>query len=501
MKPDGQGATGIFRPAFMLMAGRAAGFVVAFAIPIVLVRAFDQRDFGTYKQLFLIYTTLYAIAQVGLAESLYYFLPAASLHAGRYVTNAVLGLALAGALCLAGLWALRTSIGHWLNNPALGAYLPLLGLYLLFMLAAAVLEIGMTSRKRHLHAFGAYASSDMLRAALSITPVLLFGGLTALMVGSVIFAMLRFGATLLYMRREFPGELRPDTALLRKQLAYAVPFAIAILIDSAQQNLHMYAVSYHYDAATFAIYAVGCLQVPMVDFMMTSTSSVMMVRMREQLHAGDHAAVLELWNDTTRKLALVFIPLVGVLLVCADKLIDLLFTSRYDASAPLFMVWSLSILLTALMTDSILRVYAETRFLICMNLVKLLFIACTITWALSAFGLMGAVLSTLGAMLVSKLIALTRARTLLQSGMARLLPWKALANGAAIGALAAVPALLVKALLPLPDVAALLITGSAYGITYLGLLWLFGPLSGEERAALAALAQRPVTRIWSGSRV
>lgn len=485
----------------MLMAGRAAGFVVAFAIPIVLVRAFDQHDFGTYKQLFLIYTTLYAIAQVGLAESLYYFLPGTSRDAGHYLANAVVGLGFAGTLCLAGLWLLQAQISHWLNNPLLGAYLPLLGLYLLFMLAAAVFEIGMTARKRHLHAFGAYASSDLLRAVFSITPVLLFGGLMALLIGSVMFAMLRFGVTVWYMRAEFTDGVRPDMALFRKQLAYALPFALAILIDSAQQNLHMYAVSYHYDAATFAVYAVGCLQVPMVDFMMTSTSSVMMVRMREQLHTGDHAAVLELWNDTTRKLALVFIPLVGVLLVCADRLIDLLFTSRYAASAPLFMVWSLSILLTALMTDSILRVYAETRFLIFMNIVKLLFIATTIGWALSALGLMGAVLSTLGAMLVSKLIALVRVRTLLRSGAARLLPWKALVNGAAIGALAAVPALAVKTLLPLPDLSALLVTGGTYGATYLGLLWLFGPLSGEERMALAALAQRPVARMWSGSRI
>ena len=497
-----KGASGdsIFRPAFMLMAGRAVGFVVAFAIPIVLVRVFSQSEFGTYKQLFLIYTTLYAIAQVGMAESLYYFLPGGSKDAGRYVSNALLALSLAGLACIGGLWGLSGYLGRWLNNPGLAPYIPLVGLYLLFMLAATVLEIGMTARKRHLHAFCAYALSDLSRAGLCILPVLMFGGLTALMLGSVAFAALRLGATVWYMRGEFAGETRPDAALLKQQLAYALPFAMAILIDSLQSNLHMYVVSYHFDAATFAIYSVGCLQVPMVDFMMTSTSSVMMVRMREHLHADDHDAVLTLWNDTTRKLALVFIPLVGVLLVTAGKLIEFLFTDRYADSAPLFMVWSTTILLTALMTDSILRVYAETRYLIFMNLVKLIFIACTINWALSAMGrVMRAVLVTLTAMLLAKLLALARVSVLLQSGVARLLPWTALFRTAFIAVLAALPCFMLERVMRLPALPSLMILGFVYTAAYAMLLLAYGPLSAAERRSLLQWAQVPAAWV-TGSR-
>ena len=34
-----------------------------------------RAEFGTYKQLFLIYATLFGVAQLGMAESLYYFIP------------------------------------------------------------------------------------------------------------------------------------------------------------------------------------------------------------------------------------------------------------------------------------------------------------------------------------------------------------------------------------------------------------------------------------------
>ena len=82
------------KPTLLLMCGRSAAFAVTFLIPVVLVRTFDQAAFGTYKQLFLIYGTLFSIAQFGMAESLYYFLPNNPKAAGRFGANSTVILAL-----------------------------------------------------------------------------------------------------------------------------------------------------------------------------------------------------------------------------------------------------------------------------------------------------------------------------------------------------------------------------------------------------------------------
>ena len=66
----------LLKPMLQLATGRALGFATTFMIPVVLVRVLDQSQFGTYKQLFLIYATMFGIAPLGLAESRYYFLPA-----------------------------------------------------------------------------------------------------------------------------------------------------------------------------------------------------------------------------------------------------------------------------------------------------------------------------------------------------------------------------------------------------------------------------------------
>src|SRR5262249_6634373 len=126
------------KPTATLMSGRLAGIVLALGIPIVLARVLDQASFGTYKQLFLIYATLYGIAQVGMAESLFYFLPSDPSRAGRYALNSLLILGAAGAACCAALWGARDRLAAWFGNPDLAAGLPWIGLYLGMMLASTL---------------------------------------------------------------------------------------------------------------------------------------------------------------------------------------------------------------------------------------------------------------------------------------------------------------------------------------------------------------------------
>ncbi|MGH8281385.1 MAG: oligosaccharide flippase family protein [Gammaproteobacteria bacterium] len=482
----------IFRPAIILMAGRTLAFVASFVIPIMLVRVFSQSEFGTYKQLFLIYTTLYAIAQCGMAESLFYFLPESPALAGRYVANALLGLAVAGAGCCGLLWLFAHPLGRWFHNPELGRDLPLIGVFLLFMLVSATLEIIMTAKKQHGYAFGSYAVSGIVQTLFCLVPAVLAGGLAGLLTGVIVFAALRCLLTLLYLRREYRSGLRFDGAQLKRHLAYALPFAVYVLLHTAQSNLHLYAVSSYFNAATYAIYAVGCLQIPLVDLLMTSTCNVMMVRMREE---AEPAAALAIWRDATRKLAMVFIPMVAGLLTVAPLLIITLFTEKYARSVPIFMVWTFSILFPILLTDGALRVYAQTGYLIAINVIKLTIVAGCVWWFMSAFGLMGAVAATLLATLVAKVAAMMRIKRLLQCTLPQLVPWRSVGVVFVIAALAMVPAYAVQAVPGVRGVPLLAIAVLVYGLTYGALLLLWGPISKAERRMLFAWALHPAARL------
>src|SRR5438128_6259585 len=136
-----------FKPALLLTSGRVVAFLFTFFIPVVLVRVFDPVDFGTYKQLFLIYTTIFYAAQFGMAESLYYFMPLNPAQSSRYVVNSIVALAAAGVVCLGLIVAGGFQLSHVLNNDAISRHAFLLGTYTLLMMVSAALEIAMIARK------------------------------------------------------------------------------------------------------------------------------------------------------------------------------------------------------------------------------------------------------------------------------------------------------------------------------------------------------------------
>lgn len=478
-----------FRPAFKLMSGRVAAFAITFLTPVLLVRVFSQSEFGTYKQFMLITYTLFLIGQCGLAECLFYFLPKNPEGGASYALNSVLMLAISGMLCWLGLLVSPSRIANWMSNPQLAQYIPIMGAYLLFMLMGTVLEISMVSRKRYNLAAVTYVASDLLRAAFLVIPALITHSLMWAMAGSVVFFFFRVCAIFGYFRTEFSGRLHLDKVLLKEQWAYALPFSLSVVIQVIQQNYHQYAVAFHFDAATFAIYSVGCLQIPLVDFMATPASNVMMVRMTEEQREGRTTQLLSIWHDTTRKLGLLFFPFVGLLVVNAYRLITLLFTKNYAASVPLFMVWCLSILLAAFQTDGVLRVFAAMKYLVGINLVRLAIVLAMMSWFLSTFQLMGAVMITLLGMFVAKVLAVARIRTLLGCSAFEVLPWKNLAGILMAAMVAAVPCILMNAKLALPTLVILPLCGTVYMLTYGSLVWAFGILDGAEKAAVRRTLQ------------
>jgi O-antigen/teichoic acid export membrane protein len=471
-----------FKPALMLMTGRALAFSVTFFVPAVLARVFNQTEFGTYKQYMLITYTLFSFGQFGLAECLFYFLPGNPARAGRYAFNSVVMLGVMGVLFSTVLLLNASRVAAWLNNEALAGYAPYAAVYLIFMLMGTVLEITMINRKRFRLATGTYVVSDVLRAALLVVPALVTRSLEWTFIGGIIFCMLRVITVFKYFRSEFVSDIRFDTALLRQQFAYAIPFFSSVVVHIVQQNFHQYAVSWHFDAKTFAIYSVGCLQIPLVDFMATPASNVMMVQMGENVRAGLPERLLDIWLETTRKLSFVFFPLVGLLIVNAYPLITLLYTTAYAASVPIFMVWSLSILFSIFQTDGVLRTFAQNRYLLIINITRLSAIVALMSWFFSAMNLMGPVILTLSGMLIAKIMAVVKVRSLLQTTFSRVLPWKTLGSVLIVSMLSAIPAMLVNSRLDMPSIVLLPISGIAYLATYSILI--LGLLNESEKNSL-----------------
>jgi O-antigen/teichoic acid export membrane protein len=202
--------------------------------------------------------------------------------------------------------------------------------------------------------------------------------------------------------------------------------------------------------------------------------------------------VVGIWRDTTWNLAVLFFPLVGFLLVTAREVITFLFTAKYIASVPIFMVWSAMILFSILQVDGVLRVFAQTRFILVLNLMRLAIVAGLIHWSLIHFHLIGAAPVTVIATLAFKIAAMVRIKTLLKVSTTELLPWRRLAALMGVAISAAALTLILKTQMHGHTWQVILTAGLVYTIGYAALVWCFNLLTQGERLAIERSIQKAI---------
>src|SRR6185295_12752290 len=203
-RPQGPGS--FLGRAGPLVLARLGTALLTISIPLVLARWMALREYGTYKQLFLISQTLSYVLPLGMAQSLYFFIPRAD-QKRPYFVQSISFLTITGLLAALGLFALEGVIGRTFSNPDLARYRWEQAIYVVCFMASYTLEISLTTQGRTRQSAVVYLVSDTLRAAAMVAPVLLGFGLEGVMVCCASFAVLRYLAAWVVTPRSGKGPL------------------------------------------------------------------------------------------------------------------------------------------------------------------------------------------------------------------------------------------------------------------------------------------------------
>jgi O-antigen/teichoic acid export membrane protein len=409
------------------------------SIPLVLARVLNLEDYGTYYQLFLIATTLHYVLPFGVSQSLYYFLPRAE-EKRPWLGQTLLFMSGAGGVGAALVWGLLEPVARHFDNPALLEHRGALAAYTAFLLGAFPLEVSLTSQGRTRHSALVYLVSDTARAAALVVPCLLGAGLHGMMLAAAGFAFLRYLAAWVVVPRGSSGPLL-RAGLWREQLAYAAPFGAAMVLAVPQQNAHFYVVAGAVAPAVYALYRVGCFQLPVVDLLYTPTSEVLMVRLGELEKQGRLEEGVGAFREAAGKLAFAFLPLAAFLFAAAPEFIGALFGTKFLPAVPIFRVSVLGVVLAILPMDGVLRARGYTRALFLSYLLKAAVTVPLLWWGVRHFGMMGGIVSWVVAEVVGKGALLARVPAALSTPerplrIREVIPWRELGK-ASLAAVAA----------------------------------------------------------------
>ena len=466
------------------MAGRFLALPLNFLVPVILVRALTMEAFGIYKQLFMIFYILMPVIDLGICQSLFYFIPKDQTLRDRILSQTFL-VQIPVVLGLTVLFFIfRNEIGMVFsgNEDSLAAYIPQLGIFILLWHVSTIFENLLIIEKKAFQAGALTFFSEALRSLVSIGIGLAGGSLEHLVSGLVVTGMIRCGVMGWYLVRNMVFSFSIDYNLMTSQLSYAIPFGMAVIVRTFFLFSHQYIVSVMGGGSEFAIYAVGCFSLPFIAIIVDSVAKISLVKMSEATTNPDSSQIIsQIIHNSIRKLWLLFFPVFVLLFVMAEEFIVLLFTDSYLASIPVFRIFILMIPLSAFLVQHVPRALDQTRFILTNNLFALFLSILFSLVFYHRFGLEGAVAGFVAANVIWRILFMVKCHKMLNVPYGNLLPKASMSRVSATAILTGGSIYYVKQVLSLPPAVTLILCSVVFGLICVVFYWFFPILLADEK--------------------
>jgi O-antigen/teichoic acid export membrane protein len=479
--------------AFWLLVAKTVGFALTMALPLVLVRALSQSDFGLYKQAFLVVGTATTILPLGFGMSAFYFLPRAHDRHAAVVQHILAVHAAVGGLAAIALCVWPRLLAMIFGSDALVPYAPHIGAVIFTWTVGSFLDIVAVARQDLRASTFFIIGSQASKTAVFMLAALAAGSVGALITAAIVQGVAQIVVLAWYLQARFPGFWKSfHWPTLRTQASYALPLGLSALVLKCQNDVPHYFVAHAFGASAYAIFAVGVFNLPLIGLLRESVGSVMLPRVSLLEQQQDPRPILELVASVARKLALVYFPIYALLMVVGREVIVLLFTAQYLSSWPVFAIYLTIIPAGVIVLDPITRAYAEQRFfLLKVRIVLFAILIAVLTFATNRLGLVGTISLMVAVQLLGTIAAAARMSRVIRISRADLAPFAPLGGIAAAAAAAGVVAAATRlALLPASPQTVVIVCGAMYALAYGGAMTAARMLVPEEWALVRAMLDR-----------
>jgi O-antigen/teichoic acid export membrane protein len=492
---DGQ--SGFVSRAAWLTTANSIAFGLSFVAPLLLVRMLSQTEFGLYKQVFQILMTAISALNLQVASTAYYFMPRAPEKKLQVTVNVLAFYGAVGAL-VAALFILYPECSLLVFESAeLPAYMPMLGVTILLWLVSSNLEVIPFALGDVRTSSIFIVIAQLTKSALTISAALAFHSVRAMIWAAAIQGVLQILFMFAYIRRRFESLHGAfDWALFKAQIGNALPYGLGSFTQVAQADLHNFVVSRFFPPAGFAVYSVGLFQLPLLGLLTTSFGSALIPEVSQLAAEGNQRAIIPIWLNAVRKLALVIVPACALMFVLRYEIITLLFTSAYIEAAPLFGIYLFSALLPMTLTGSPLRAHEEFKFFrLKLHLALLPVTFGALYVGIHAAGLIGAVVALVALQTLEAAIVLTavgRRLGFVATDLRLLTPALKTALAAAAAALASFAMKLT--LDHSHTLVKILICAAVFGAVYVFAAYTLGAVTDAEKAGFRSTLSRFFSR-------
>lgn len=329
--------------AFWIALGSLFSFGFTMVSAMILSRYFVKEDYGTYKQVLYVYTTLLTVFTLGLPRAFSYFIPRVDENQAKSLIKKITNLFfLLGGLFSVLLFFASDYIAIFLKNPDLAYALKIFSPVPFLMLPTMGLE-GILAAFRKTKFIALYTVLTRIMILLCVAlPVMLFdGGYIQAIIGFTVASFISF-LLALYLKYYPVRHKRNDTVDIsyKEIFRFSLPLLTAslwgVLISSSDQ----FFISRFFGAETFAEFSNGSLPLPFVGMIVGATSTVLSPIFSKMSHeqVDPQNEIFPLWKSAFEKSTMLIYPLVIYTWVFADIIMIVLYGEQYEVSSIYFRI-------------------------------------------------------------------------------------------------------------------------------------------------------------------
>lgn len=440
--------------ALLLAIAGGMEFGLQMAMPMLLVRHLDETAFAHYRLLWLMAGTALAIAPAFMPQSLFYFLSRAEPGQKRLLVSNVL-IYLVAAGCVVGVVA--SAWNPWLQNVARDLFFATHGMSALFLAAwvtASMLDVLPTADGRIRWQASAIIALALVRTLLLTIAALATADIKWIAFAMLLVAVLKVTLLAFYIHANAgEGKLNGQIATLKRQFHYALPFAIGHTLFLLRVQADQWVVVSMLPATLYATFSVAAAILPVATLIRQPVNNALLPRLNRAYASGDVKEVGRLISKSNGAAALLLIPIAGGLFVAAPELVEIMYTSRHRAAAPVMQVYLIGMMINAVAAGHTLSALGMGRFA-AINSAACLVLSVTFAFpGIAWLGLTGAAAASMLGLAFGEVWSLTMVARTLGMAVRHMVEWRAL-GAAFLGTCIAMASVTVSAgflnLSPLP---------------------------------------------------
>lgn len=366
----------IVTDSFALIFVQCVTMLVSIAQTMILSRAFTKEEYGTYSQALMVITFIAPFLLLGLSNAINYFYNSSpELTQKKKYVQLIFGLViLLGIIGGVGILIFQQSIASYYSNPELQALLVYVAFRPLIQNLIAVyyplyISAGMTKTvaiRNLIISFAQIAITAsvalLLHSIVLIFVLLLALDIIQLFIFAILFSKRKFKFLWLPERKNFL-----DRKQIKRVLSYAIPLGIATMIGSITINMDKLFVGRLLSVEDFALYSNMSKELPF-GFVVSSFTTVITPVIILLVTNGDKAKLTNLWADYFEIGYIATWTFCIGALICAPELLDFLYSSKYAAGLPIFIIYILVSCVRITYFGLMLTAYEKTKAIMMFSL-------------------------------------------------------------------------------------------------------------------------------------